>query len=85
MFATYLTLAQEACEVVKAHKERLVAQVAHILSDGVKQGAFQVADVNVDGARGVRRHHPLPPSRPFRRMERSATARADRRAAGAVA
>jgi AcrR family transcriptional regulator len=45
MFATYLTLAQEACEAVKAHKERLVGQVAHILSDGVKQGAFQVADV----------------------------------------
>jgi AcrR family transcriptional regulator len=62
MFATYLTLAQEACEVVKAHKERLVAQVAHILSDGVKQGAFQVADVNVS-ARAVfdatiRYHHP---------------------------
>ena len=62
MFATYLTLAQEACEVVKAHKERLVGQVAHILSDGVKQGVFQVADVNVT-ARAVfdattRYHHP---------------------------
>ena len=38
MFATYLTLAQEACKVVKAHKDRLVDQIAHILSDGVKQG-----------------------------------------------
>jgi len=62
MFATYLTLAQEACEAVKAHKERLVGQVAHILADGVKQGAFQVADVNVT-ARAVfdattRYHHP---------------------------
>ena len=75
MFATYLTLAQEACEAVKAHKERLVDQVAHILADGVKQGAFQVADVKVIRARGVRRHHPLPPSRPFRRMERPATRR----------
>ena len=28
MFATYLTLAQEACEVVKAHKDRLVDQIA---------------------------------------------------------
>ena len=62
MFATYLALAQEACEAVKAHKERLVDQVAHILSDGVKQGAFQVADAKVS-ARAVfdattRYHHP---------------------------
>jgi AcrR family transcriptional regulator len=62
MFATYLTLAQEACEAVRAHKERLVGQVAHILSDGVKQGAFQVADVKTT-ARAVfdattRYHHP---------------------------
>jgi len=62
MFKTYLTLAQEACEAVKAHKERLVDQVAHILSDGVKQGAFQVADVKAS-ARAVfdatiRYHHP---------------------------
>jgi len=62
MFATYLTLAQEACEAVKAHKERLVDQVAHIISDGVKQGAFQVADAKV-AARAVfdattRYHHP---------------------------
>ena len=62
MFATYLTLAQEACEAVLAHKERLIGQVAHILSDGVKQGAFQVADVDAT-ARAVfhattRYHHP---------------------------
>ena len=62
MFATYLTLAREACEVVKAHKERLVDQVAHIIADGVKQGAFQVADAKVS-ARAVfdattRYHHP---------------------------
>jgi AcrR family transcriptional regulator len=62
MFATYLALAQEACEAVKAHKERLVGQVAHILSDGVKQGVFEVADVKVS-ARAVfdattRYHHP---------------------------
>ena len=47
---------------MKAHRERLVGQVAHILADGVKQGAFQVADVNVS-ARAVfdatiRYHHP---------------------------
>ena len=62
MFQTYLTLAREACEVVQAHKERLVAQVAHILSDGVKQGAYQLADAEVT-ARAVfdattRYHHP---------------------------
>jgi len=62
MFATYLALAQEAREVVKAHKDRLVGQIAHILSDGVRQGAFQVADVEAS-ARAVfdatsRFHHP---------------------------
>ena len=62
MFATYLTLAQEACKVVKAHKEGLVDQVAQILSDGVKQGAFQVTDVKAT-ARALfeatsRFHHP---------------------------
>src|SRR6266702_1175725 len=44
MFATYLTLAREACKVVKAHKEGLVDQVAQILSDGVKEGTLEVAD-----------------------------------------
>ncbi len=38
MFETYLTLAREACKVVKAHKDGLVDQIANILSDGVKQG-----------------------------------------------
>ena len=62
MFATYLTLAREACKVVKAHKDGLVDQIAHILSDGVKQGVFQVADANVS-ARAIfdatsRFHHP---------------------------
>ena len=47
---------------MKAHKERLVDQVAHILSDGVKQGAFQVSDAKAT-ARAVfdattRYHHP---------------------------
>jgi AcrR family transcriptional regulator len=62
MFATYLALAQEAREVVSAHKDRLVDQIAHILSDGVKQGAFEVADVKAT-ARALfdatsRFHHP---------------------------
>jgi hypothetical protein len=62
MFATYLSLAQEACEVVKAYKEGLVDQIAQILSEGVKQGAFQVTDLKAS-ARALfdatsRFHHP---------------------------
>ena len=62
MFATYLALAQEACKAVKAHREGLIDQAAHILSDGVQQGAFQVADVKAS-ARAIfdatsRFHHP---------------------------
>jgi AcrR family transcriptional regulator len=62
MFATYLTLAQEACKVVKAYKDSLVDQIAHILSDGVEQGAFEVTNVKAS-ARALfdataRFHHP---------------------------
>jgi AcrR family transcriptional regulator len=62
MFATYLALAQEACTVVKAHKDGLVDQIANILSDGVKQGVFAVADLKAS-ARAIfdatcRFHHP---------------------------
>jgi AcrR family transcriptional regulator len=62
MFATYLSLAQEACKTVRAHKELLIDQVALILSDGVKQGAFQIADAKAT-ARAIfdatsRFHHP---------------------------
>jgi hypothetical protein len=62
MFETYLTLAQEACKVVRAHKDGLVDQITHILSDGVKQGAFQVPDAKAT-ARALfdatcRFHHP---------------------------
>lgn len=62
MFATYLALAQEACKVVRAHKDGLVDQIAHILSDGMKQGVFQVGDIKAS-ARAVfdatsRFHHP---------------------------
>ena len=62
MFATYLSLAQEACKVVRAHKESLIDQVAQILSDGVKQGVIQVTDVKVT-AQAIfdatsRFHHP---------------------------
>jgi AcrR family transcriptional regulator len=62
MFATYLTLAREARDVVKAHKDGLVDQIAPILSDGVQQGAFHVTDVKAS-ARAIfeatsRFHHP---------------------------
>ena len=62
MFATYLTLAREACVVVKAHKEALIDQMATILSDGVEQGAFEITDVKAT-ARALfeatsRYHHP---------------------------
>jgi Tetracyclin repressor-like, C-terminal domain len=62
MFATYLALAQEACKVVKAHKEGLVDQIACILSDGVKQGVFEVVDVKASARAvfdaSIRFHHP---------------------------
>jgi AcrR family transcriptional regulator len=62
MFATYLTLAREACDVVKAHKESLVDQVAHILTEGVEQGAFAVTDVKTSALAifdaTTRYHHP---------------------------
>jgi AcrR family transcriptional regulator len=62
MFATYLTLAREAREVVKTHKDRLSGQIEHILSDGMKQGAFAITDVKAT-ARAIfeatsRFHHP---------------------------
>ena len=62
MFATYLALAQEARDVVKAHKERLAGQIEHILSDGLQQGAFDITDVKAS-ARAIfdatiRFHHP---------------------------
>src|ERR1700694_1471678 len=62
MFATYLTLDREACRSVKGHKDCLVDQIARFLSDGVQEGAFEVADVKAS-ARAVfdatsRFHHP---------------------------
>ena len=62
MFATYLTLAREACGAVKAHKESLIDQVAHIISEGVEQGVFEVTDAKTS-ARAIfdatiRYHHP---------------------------
>jgi AcrR family transcriptional regulator len=62
MFTTYLTLAREACEVVKAHKQGLVDQVAHIIAEGVEQGAFDVTDAKTAALAifdaTTRYHHP---------------------------
>jgi AcrR family transcriptional regulator len=62
MFTTYLTLAREACEVVKAHKQALVDQVAHIIAEGVEQGAFDVAEAKTAALAifdaTTRYHHP---------------------------
>src|ERR1700712_4353557 len=62
MFATYLTLAREACKGVKGHKDCLADQIAQILGDGVKPGGFEVAAPKVS-ARAIfdatsRFHHP---------------------------
>ncbi|MCP3465260.1 TetR family transcriptional regulator [Bradyrhizobium sp. CCGUVB23] len=62
MFQTYLTLAREACAAVKCHKDGLVEQMSAILSDGVKQRVFDVADTKAT-ARAIfdatsRYHHP---------------------------
>jgi AcrR family transcriptional regulator len=62
MFATYLTLAQEACKTVSGHRACLTDQLGLILSGGVKQGAFQIADTKAT-AQAIfdavtRFHHP---------------------------
>jgi AcrR family transcriptional regulator len=63
LFATYTSLAGEAREVVAAHVECLVQQVAQIIADGVARGEFSVADP-ADAARAVidataRFHNPI--------------------------
>jgi len=62
MFATYLTLAREACKTVNGHKTCLTGQLELILADGVKQGAFEIADTKMTAqaifAAVTRFHHP---------------------------
>src|SRR4051812_8056773 len=62
MFATYLTLAREACSVVKAHKQDLITQVEGIIAEGIAQGTFDVADAKTAAAAifdaTSRFHHP---------------------------
>jgi AcrR family transcriptional regulator len=62
MFATYLTLAREACKTVNGHKACLTDQLQLILADGVKQGAFEIADTTATATAMfdavTRFHHP---------------------------
>ncbi len=44
LFATYVELAAESREVVKAHIDGLVEQVAQIIADGVVRGEFTTTD-----------------------------------------
>ncbi|HLZ63620.1 MAG TPA: TetR family transcriptional regulator [Ktedonosporobacter sp.] len=44
LFATYVELADEATGAVIAHVNDLVAQIAHIIADGVAQGEFAISD-----------------------------------------
>ena len=44
LFATYVALAQDARDVVRAHVEKLVAQLARILAEGAERGELAVTD-----------------------------------------
>ena len=44
LFATYLKLTADAREVVRAHVERLIDQLARIITDGVEHGEFSAED-----------------------------------------
>jgi AcrR family transcriptional regulator len=49
LFATYVEIAGESREVITEHVDRLVAQLARIIADGVTQGAFAVTDAQAAG------------------------------------
>ena len=70
LFATYVELAAEAREVVKAHVDTLLGQLARIIADGVARGEFEARRPGRRGARGVRRNRPLPQPCPRRRVGR---------------
>jgi len=44
LFATYHGMIMESREVIEAHVDELVTQIAEIIADGVKRGEFTVAD-----------------------------------------
>jgi AcrR family transcriptional regulator len=49
LFATYIELTADARDVVRAHVDALVAQLAQIVADGVARGAFEATDPDVTG------------------------------------
>jgi AcrR family transcriptional regulator len=52
LFTTYVQLAGESRDVITAHVDALVGQLARIISDGVERGDFEVEDPTAD-ARAV--------------------------------
>jgi AcrR family transcriptional regulator len=53
LFATYIELTANAREVVKAHVDTLVGQLAQIITDGIDRGAFDSAANPATAARAV--------------------------------
>ena len=53
LFATYISLTTDARDVVKAHVDVLVGQLAQIIADGVASGAFEPTDDPAATARAV--------------------------------
>ena len=60
LFATYIELTADARDVVKAHVDTLVGQLARIIADGVAPGELEKPSRPGGSARRVRRHRPLP-------------------------
>jgi AcrR family transcriptional regulator len=62
LFATYHAIAQEAREVVQAHIDELVGQLAQIIASGVSSREFKVSDQHAAAKAvfnaTVRFHHP---------------------------
>ena len=49
LFATYIELTAGARDVVKAHVDTLVAQLARIVAEGVARGEFEATDADATG------------------------------------
>jgi AcrR family transcriptional regulator len=49
LFASYVALAAESREVIRAHVDHLTSQVGRIIADGVARGEFVVADPAMAG------------------------------------
>jgi AcrR family transcriptional regulator len=49
LFATYAEIAGESRQVITEHVDRLVAQLARIIADGVEQRAFAATDAQAAG------------------------------------